>query len=61
MVREVFVRLYEEGLIYREKRMVNWCPACLTVLSDLEVLQTKNARDICGTSATRLQERMNRW
>jgi valyl-tRNA synthetase len=38
VVREVFVRLYEEGLIYREKRMVNWCPACLTVLSDLEVL-----------------------
>jgi valyl-tRNA synthetase len=38
VVREVFVRLYEEGLIYREKRMVNWCPVCLTVLSDLEVL-----------------------
>jgi valyl-tRNA synthetase len=38
VVREVFVRLYEEGLIYREKRMTNWCPVCLTVLSDLEVL-----------------------
>jgi valyl-tRNA synthetase len=38
VVREVFVRLYEEGLIYREKRMVNWCPGCRTVLSDLEVL-----------------------
>ncbi len=38
VVREVFVRLYEEGLIYREKRMVNWCPGCLTVLSDLEVI-----------------------
>ena len=37
-VREVFVRLYEEGLIYREKRLVNWCPVCLTVLSDLEVV-----------------------
>ncbi len=36
-VREVFVRLYEEGLIYRETRLVNWCPICLTVLSDLEV------------------------
>src|SRR5215472_9309411 len=36
-VREVFVRLYEEGLIYRETRLVNWCPVCLTVLSDLEV------------------------
>jgi valyl-tRNA synthetase len=37
-VREAFVRLHEEGLIYRAKRMVNWCPACRTVLSDLEVL-----------------------
>ncbi|MGB7434698.1 MAG: valine--tRNA ligase [Candidatus Acidiferrum sp.] len=37
-VREAFVRLYEEGLIYREKRMVNWCPGCRTVLSDLEVI-----------------------
>jgi valyl-tRNA synthetase len=36
-VREVFVRLYEEGLIYRETRLVNGCPVCLTVLSDLEV------------------------
>ena len=38
VVREVFVRLYEEGLIYRDKRMTNWCPVCLTVLSDLEVV-----------------------
>ena len=36
-VREAFVRLYEEGLIYRANRMVNWCTACRTVLSDLEV------------------------
>src|SRR5215469_13867742 len=38
VVREVFVRLYEEGLIYRENRLLNWCPVCLTVLSDLEVM-----------------------
>jgi valyl-tRNA synthetase len=38
VVREVFVRLYEEGLIYRDKRIVNWCPGCRTVLSDLEVV-----------------------
>src|SRR5467141_2257076 len=38
VVREVFVRLYEERLIYRETRLVNWCPDCLTVLSDLEVV-----------------------
>jgi valyl-tRNA synthetase len=36
-VREVFVRLYEEGLIYREKKLINWCPDCHTALSDLEV------------------------
>jgi valyl-tRNA synthetase len=38
VVREVFVRLYEAGLIYRDKRIVNWCPGCRTVLSDLEVV-----------------------
>src|SRR5215471_6798366 len=36
-VREVFVRLYEEGLIYRGKYIVNWCPRCMTAISDLEV------------------------
>jgi valyl-tRNA synthetase len=36
-VREAFVRLYEEGLIYRGARMINWCPRCRTGLSDLEV------------------------
>src|SRR3984893_18772732 len=38
VVREVFVTLYEEGLVYRDTRLVNWCPDCLTVLSDLEVV-----------------------
>src|SRR6266446_6643120 len=37
IVLEVFVRLYEEGLIYRANGLLNWCPVCLTVLSDLEV------------------------
>ena len=36
-VRTVFVRLYEEGLIYRSTRLINWCPRCHTALSDLEV------------------------
>lgn len=36
-VREAFVTLYEQGLMYRANRMVNWCPSCRTVLSDLEV------------------------
>ena len=38
VVRMVFVQLYEQGLIYRAHYMTNWCPVCLTVLSDLEVL-----------------------
>jgi valyl-tRNA synthetase len=36
-VREAFARLYEKGLIYQADYIVNWCPRCLTVLSDLEV------------------------
>ena len=36
-VREVFVRLYDQGLIYRGKRIINWCPHCLTSISDAEV------------------------
>src|SRR5580765_5584949 len=36
-VREVFVRLFEEGLIYRGERIINWCPRCMSALSDLEV------------------------
>jgi valyl-tRNA synthetase len=39
-VRAVFVDLYHKGLIYRGKRMVNWCPASLTALSDEEVIPT---------------------
>ncbi|MDA2923732.1 valine--tRNA ligase [Acidobacteria bacterium AH-259-L09] len=36
-VREVFVRLYQDGLIYRGEYLVNWCPRCCTAISDLEV------------------------
>src|SRR5688572_572528 len=36
-VRTVFVRLYEEGHIYRGNRIINWCPRCGTALSDIEV------------------------
>ncbi len=36
-VRKVFVSLYNEGLIYRGNYIINWCPRCLTALSDLEV------------------------
>lgn len=44
-VLEVFVRLYEDGLIYRGERLINWCPRCLTALSDIEV----EHEDVNGT------------
>jgi valyl-tRNA synthetase len=40
-VREAFVRLYEEGLIYRAHYMVNWCPSCQTAISDLETIHVE--------------------
>ena len=36
-VREVFCKLYDKGLIYRGERIINWCPHCLTSISDAEV------------------------
>ncbi|MBR6728605.1 MAG: class I tRNA ligase family protein, partial [Clostridia bacterium] len=36
-VKEVFVSLYEKGLIYQGERIINWCPSCITALSDAEV------------------------
>jgi valyl-tRNA synthetase len=51
-VTETFVQLYEQGLIYRGKRLVNWDPVLKSAVSDLEVeSEEKTAR--CGTSATR--------
>ncbi|MGH7360892.1 MAG: valine--tRNA ligase, partial [Candidatus Methylomirabilales bacterium] len=37
-VAEVFVRLFEDGLLYRAERLVNWCPRCQTALADIEVV-----------------------
>ncbi|MBX3232666.1 MAG: valine--tRNA ligase [Labilithrix sp.] len=42
-VTEAFVRLYEDGLIYRATRLINWCPECRTALSDLEVENEEGA------------------
>ena len=42
-VKEVFVRLYKEGTIYRGNRMVNWCPHCITSISDAEVEHEEQA------------------
>ena len=36
-VKEVFVKLYNKGLIYRGERIINWCPHCCTSISDAEV------------------------
>src|SRR5271154_1287823 len=47
-VREVFVRLYEQGLIYRGKYIVNWCPRCGTAISDLEVKHEEVAGKLWG-------------
>jgi valyl-tRNA synthetase len=43
-VIEAFVRLYEEGLIYRDRRLINWCVSCRTALSDLEVEHDEGAQ-----------------
>jgi valyl-tRNA synthetase len=51
-VQEVFVRLFEEGLIYRGKRLVNWDPVLHTAVSDLEVISEEEPAT-CGTCATR--------
>jgi len=45
-VREVFVRLYQEGLIYRDNRLINWCPRCHTALSDIEVEHEEKAGNL---------------
>jgi valyl-tRNA synthetase len=42
-VQEVFIRLYEKGLIYKGQRMINWCPVSHTALSDEEVIPTEKA------------------
>ncbi len=42
-VREVFVSLYEKGLIYRGRRLINWCPSCHTALADEEVLNREES------------------
>ena len=41
-VQTIFKRLYDDGLIYRAERIINWCPRCLTALSDIEVEHTED-------------------
>ena len=42
-VREAFFKLYNKGLIYRASRIINWCPSCITALSDVEVDYSEDA------------------
>ena len=42
-VREAFFKLYNKGLIYRGSRIINWCPSCITALSDVEVDYSEDA------------------
>ena len=59
-VLEAFLRMYHEGLIYRGRYIVNWCPRCMTALSDLEVVhQERNGNlwhiryPVVGSAANR--------
>jgi len=59
-VKEVFVRLYDKGLIYRGNRMVNWCPHCNTSISDAEV-STRRRTAASGTCCTRSRRPARCW
>lgn len=52
-VTKVFVDLYKEGLIYRDDRIINWCPVCQTALSDAEVEYEEQASHLCTSATTR--------
>ncbi|HEX5495352.1 MAG TPA: class I tRNA ligase family protein, partial [Mycobacteriales bacterium] len=45
-VRTMFKRLYDDGLIYRAERIINWCPRCLTALSDIEVEHSEDEGEL---------------
>ncbi len=45
-VREAFVRLWEDGLVYRAERLIQWCPRCRTALSDLEVVHAETKGEL---------------
>jgi valyl-tRNA synthetase len=55
-VIEAFVRLFEDGLIYRDRRLINWCVSCRTALSDLEVEHDEGAQGELWEFAYRLAD-----
>ena len=52
-VKEVFIRLFDKGYIYKGSRIINWCPVCKTSISDAEVEHVEQDRLSSGTSTTR--------
>ena len=59
-VREAFVRLYHQGLIYRGAYIVNWCPRCQTAISDLEVVHARAEGPSVGDPLSRPRRRRQR-
>ncbi len=49
-VQTIFKRLFDDGLIYRAERIINWCPGCLTALSDIEVDHSDDAGELVSVS-----------
>ncbi|MHB8450420.1 MAG: valine--tRNA ligase [Mycobacteriales bacterium] len=49
-VRVMFARMYHDGLIYRAERIINWCPRCLTALSDIEVESAEDEGELVSIS-----------
>jgi valyl-tRNA synthetase len=45
-VQTIFKRLYDDGLIYRAERIINWCPRCMTALSDIEVVHSDDEGEL---------------
>ncbi len=60
-ISKIFVDLYEEGLIYRGKRMVNWCPKSLTALSDEEVIMKPQKKSKLYYMRYRIAGEDDRW
>ncbi len=56
----IFIQLYKKGLAYRKKSAVNWCPSCLTVLADEQVIQKSNIKSQISKVQSRSQNDENR-
>ena len=59
-VQTIFKQLFVDGLIYRAERIINWCPRCLTALSDIEVDHTDDDGELTGRPVEPLTEEMYR-